>query len=301
MLITTALQEYLNNQNIKLSTKGIYQAFMNNHIIPYFDAVDCSELSADMIDGFAESLSQDGQSATTIKAVVGFMKKGLKGRYERDIFGLEIKPPRNKTITALSLQEQKKLEAQARLSEPLNKVGVFLCLYTGIKTGELCGLMWQDISFEAKLIDINRAVQRIKNMENDPSTKTKVILTELTGKSRRSIPMPDFLADLLYEHKKTSTGEYVISQNAHPTEPRVVQYKFQNLLRKAGLPPVNFIALRHTFAIRALEHDFGIDALSEILGHSSPVVTLSRYVGSLDTVDLKRYYMVRFADRLSGF
>ena len=301
MLITTALQEYLNNQNTKPSTKGVYQGYMNSFIVPYFETVDCSELSAGMIEGFAENLAQNGQSATKIKAVVGFIKKGLKGRYERDIFSLDIKSEQTKTITALSLHEQKMLEARASLSDLPNKVGVFLCLYTGIKTGELCGLMWQDINFEAKLININRAVQRVKNIGDDSFTKTKVILTELTGKSKRCIPIPDFLADLLYEHKKLSAGKYVISKTACPVEPRVVQYKFKNLLSEAGLAPVNFIALRHTFAIRALENDFCITALSEILGHASPVITFSRYADSYEKMDLKRYYMVRFADRISGF
>ena len=301
MLITTALQEYLNTQDTKPSTKGTYQSFINKQIAPYFDNADCSELSAGMIREFAESMTQSGCPAAKVKAVIGFMKKGLAGRYERDIFSLDVKARHTKCIVALSLQEQKQLEAQARMSEPENKVGVFLCLYTGIKLGELCGLMWQDVCFETKQINISRTAQRVRNGDGGPYAKTKVILAELTGKSKRGIPIPDFLVDMLLEHRKAFPGSYVISRNAYPVEPRLVQYRFKTILKKAGLAPVNFNALRHTFAIRALEHDFGIDALSEILGHSSPVVTLSRYVGSLDTVDLKRYYMVRFADRLSGF
>ena len=301
MLIVTVLQEYLRTQNTKPSTKGEYQRFMDKHIVPYFGTAECGALSADAVEGFAGHLLNEGLTAAKVKSVVGFMKKGLRGWYQRDIFSLDIKKGQPKGMAALSLQDQKKLEAQARSSDPSTKVCVFLCLYTGIKIGELCGLMWQDICLETKLINISRMVQRVRNEENDPQAKTKVLLMELTGRARRNIPVADFLADMLQEYRDTHTGEYVISNNAHPAEPRVVQYRFKRLLDKAGLAPTNFNALRHTFAIRAIENDFGINALSEILGHSSPVVTFTRYADSYEKTDLKRYYMARFADRLAGF
>ena len=301
MLIVTALQEYLDAKNTKPSTKGTYQSYMNRHIAPYFGHTECGELSADRIEGFANHLSGGGLAASKVKAVVGFMKKGLEGRYERDIFSLDIKARRTGGIAALNLQEQKMLEDRARLSEPSTKVGVFLCLYTGIKTGELCGLMWRDICFDTKNVHINRTVQRVPSDGGGPLAKTKVLLSDLTGRSRRSIPVADFLLDMLREHRKTCPGDYVISDSAHPAEPRHVQYRFRSLLKKAGLTPTSFNELRHTFAVRALESDFCINTLSEILGHASPLVTLGRYADNIETKDMKRFYMVRFADRLSGF
>ena len=301
MLIVTALQEHLNTHNTKPSTKGAYQSYLNKHIAPYFGSTECGELSADMIEGFANHLSNAGLVSSKVKTVVGFIKKGLEGRYERDIFSLDIKASRTKGVVALNLQEQKKLEARARLSEPLIKVSVFLCLYTGIKISELCGLMWQDVCFDTKNININRTVRRVLNVEGEPSAKTKVLLSENTGRSRRSIPIADFLVDMLREHRSISPGEYVISNNLYPAEPRHLQYRFKSLLKKAGLAPTNFNDLRHTFAVRALESDFCISTLSEILGHASPIVTFGRYSDHIETKDLKRFYMVRFADRLSGF
>ena len=303
MQITTILQAYLNTQEIRPSTKGVYQNFISKHIVPYFGAAECSELSTEKIEGFASFLAVSGLTPAKIRAIVSFMKKGLKGQYKRDIFSLDLKTGRAKGITVLSLHDQKRLESQARLSDSANKVGVFLCLYTGIRIGELCGLMWQDICFKTKLINVNRNVQRIKNEENDSFPKTKVVLMDLTGKSKRSIPIADFLVDMLYEHKNTFYGKYVISHNAHPVEPRIMQYRLKNLLQEAGLDSlnsVNFSTLRHTFATRALENDFGINALSEILGHASPVITCSRYVKGSGKMDLKRFYMVKFAQSVAG-
>ena len=300
MQVTAALQEYLNMQNMRPSTKGVYQNFITKHISPYFGTTECSDLSVEKIEGFANSLTFRSLNPSKIRSVVSFMKKGLKGWYKPDIFSINLKAGETKGITVLSLHDQKRLEAHARLSDPVNKVSVFLCLYTGIRIGELCGLMWQDICFDTKIINVCRTVQRVKSEDEDPFAKTKVVLMDLSGRSRRSIPIADFLADMLFEHKKMFYGKYVISQNAYPIEPRIMQYRLKNLIEEAGLSSINFSTLRHSFAIRALENDFGINALSEILGHASPVVTCSRYVNGFDKMDLKRLYMVKFAQSVAG-
>ena len=53
---------------------------------------------------------------------------------------------------------------------------------------------------------------------------------------------------------------------------------FHRYLDEADIPDINFHALRHTFATRAIEQGFDIKSLSEILGHSSVKFTMERYV-----------------------
>lgn len=65
-------------------------------------------------------------------------------------------------------------------------------------------------------------------------------------------------------------------------EPRTYQKKFKCYLEEAGISDINFHALRHTFATRAIEQKFDIKSLSEILGHSSVKFTLERYVHPSD-------------------
>ena len=65
-------------------------------------------------------------------------------------------------------------------------------------------------------------------------------------------------------------------------EPRVYQEMFKRYLNEAGVEDINFHALRHTFATRAVEQDFDVKSLSEILGHSSVKFTLERYVHPSD-------------------
>ena len=60
----------------------------------------------------------------------------------------------------------------------------------------------------------------------------------------------------------------------------------EKYVKECNLSGVHFHTLRHTFATRCVEVGFEIKSLSEILGHSSPKITLERYVHS--SLELKR-------------
>ena len=77
-------------------------------------------------------------------------------------------------------------------------------------------------------------------------------------------------------------------------EPRVMQNYFRYVQEQCGLKPVNFHALRHTFATCCVEVGFDVKSLSEILGHANVNITLNRYVHP--SMELKHQNM----QKLSG-
>lgn len=86
---------------------------------------------------------------------------------------------------------------------------------------------------------------------------------------------------LLREYR-SNDNSYILTCTTDYIEPRTYQKKFKTYLEEAGIPDINFHALRHTFATRAIEQEFDIKSLSEILGHSSVKFTLERYVHPSD-------------------
>lgn len=64
-------------------------------------------------------------------------------------------------------------------------------------------------------------------------------------------------------------------------DPRTYEDLFKRTLRAADLPSINFHALRHTFATRALEAGMDVKVLSSILGHAQASTTLNLYAHAL--------------------
>ena len=306
-IVPSVIADYLEaiKHRIKPSTYGVYLRYLENHIAPYFEGVACSQLNPKAVQDFIGSQALNGLSAATSKTVLGFLKKGLGGvlpvsMYAVDMPGLEScridvtideqKRLESRRIDVLTIDEQKRLEAAVSVSDATDRVGITLCLYTGIRIGELCGLMWGDIDFPGRQMHVRRTAQRVRSAEGGARTQV-VLLEPHNSQSGRSIPLQDFVLKLLWEHRPLSLGGHVLSRNGEAIEPRNMQYRFKRLLKSAGIRPVPFQATRHTFAARALESGFDLGSLSEILGHSSPAVTLKTYGHLLSAEDRKRLGM----------
>ena len=154
--------------------------------------------------------------------------------------------------------------------------GIILCLYTGLRIGELLALEWSNIDFSKGELTVSKTCHDAKT-ENGYKRITD---TPKTTTSRRVIPIPRQILPLLREQKKKSRSTYVVGEDRLQSV-RSYQYSFSLLLKKLGIPHRGFHALRHTFATRALECGMDVKTLSEILGHKNPVVTLNRYAHSL--------------------
>ena len=70
----------------------------------------------------------------------------------------------DKKINVLSVSEQLRLERFLLSNLDLTKLGVYLCLYTGLRIGELCALKWSDIDLDSNVLSINKSMQRIQNI-----------------------------------------------------------------------------------------------------------------------------------------
>ncbi|MCL2051994.1 MAG: site-specific integrase [Lachnospiraceae bacterium] len=275
----------MRKHQLKPSTYGIYRHYIDSYIAPHFEEAKLKKLTAEAIQEFVNGCSEKGLSPSTIAAIFFFLRNSLKSAYEIDIFQIKLPKQIHKKIEVLSIKEQKFLEIIAKSTDESTYIGIILSLYCGLRIGELCGLLWNDVDFEKRLIFVRRTLQRIKNIDSDAPTKTKVTsLLPKSESSQRNIPLPDFLYVLLDDFKQKSgmTASYVLSIDGKCIEPRIMQFRFKKLLLKAEMRSVNFHILRHTFATRALENGFDIKTLSEILGHSSAAFTMKRYAHTLD-------------------
>lgn len=284
---------------VKESTYSNYSMKLEKHIIPYFGAIRYEKLTIKIFNDFIADKLSSGLSARyvsdicrVIKSITKFVcaKLGYSDKAEL------LSPPKceKKERRLLTCSQQNTLTNYLINNASSANLGIFISAVTGMRIGELCALKWSDIDLEKRIIAVSKTMQRIKNTGG--KTATKIIITPPKSKtSERVIPIPDILYSYL---KKMQCGSdcYVLTGKKHFSEPRTMQYRFKYVLKRTGLPPVNFHSLRHMFATKCV--DIGVDAktLSEILGHSSVEITLNRYVHS--SVERKRSCMKLFSDSI---
>ena len=146
-------------------------------------------------------------------------------------------------------------------------------LTTGLRRGEICGLMWQDFDEAHGTLTVRRTIHAERGGRLTAG-ETK------TGAGKRSITLPPSTAQLLSERRKRSYTEWIFPDPLHPerpTRPNAAYVRMKELLKKAGLPSIRFHDLRHTFATHALASGVDAKTLSGILGHTQASFTLDTY------------------------
>lgn len=193
-------------------------------------------------------------------------------------------------INTINTTDQQKLTEYLLTELDIYKLGILLCLFMGLRLGEICALKWEDIDMISRTLHVNRTVQRLpvdtvhtsgSSQNNHTATrKTSLYIdSPKTSNSLREIPIPDFIYDKLSDYYNTSikSDSYFLKKN-QPMDPRTYQNRFHIYIKEAGIGNTHFHALRHTFATNCISSGADAKSVSEILGHSNVNITLNRYV-----------------------
>jgi integrase len=299
LTFTDVVEQWLSVTSLKVkpSTYADYTSILNLHVIPQFGNRIIQTVTALEINHFTKAKLENGRtdgngglSPKTVRDILSLIKSIMDFAWGEKLISnrLSITYPklRQQTIRVLSRQEQAALEAVLTADINIHKLGILLCLYTGIRIGEVCALLWQDISFEYNMLSVRQTLQRIKNL-NDDGSKTKILIdTPKSLCSVRKIPIPTFMSPLLRNFANDNHTYFLSTANTDFTEPRTMQNHFAKFIKLANIADANYHALRHTFATRCIEAGVDIKSLSEILGHANVNITLNRYVHS--SFDQKR-------------
>ena len=279
------LEKYVRTTT-KQRTYERYSQIVKTHIDGLIGNKEIEELSPFLLQDFIAKLLQTGNSKTgkglsanSVNAIVSVIQNSLKTAHALGIVDKYaanmLKRPRitEKKVECFTLIEQKKIESAVLSSKKSKSFGVLICLYTGLRIGELLALKWSDIDLQKGLLTVSRSCHDGKGglVFDTPKTET----------SRRVIPLPKQIIPLLKNVKKKDVSDFVVSHNGKPVSVRSYQRSFELLLNKLQLEHRGFHSLRHTFATRALECGMDVKTLSEILGHKNPTITLNRYAHSL--------------------
>lgn len=274
--------EFLRKPYIKPETYMGYRRIVDNHISPVLGHFNINEITQENIQDMVNELRQK-LAASTLHGVCRLLKSIFNAAIEKGL--LKYNPYRNiklpktpkSAARVLTSAEQKRFEKAAY---DAGEFEYLVCLYTGIRVGELCALRWQDVDFENHMLHIRHSIHRVPDGNGSNSTKL-VVGTPKSNTSIRDIPLPYFIENMLKDHKKehdVTACDYIFKgTKCMFMDPRTMQQRIAKRCKELGIYGVHMHTLRHTFATRCLERGIRYEVLCEFLGHSSPQITLKHY------------------------
>ncbi len=278
----------------KPSTFEKYSLIYQNYLEAAFGGTPVRQVTEQLA---AARLASYGEVSESLQKSIYGVLNGIL-RYAAEQYHMTVPQIRRPTAEAhrkeaetFDRYEQARLLAVLRTDMDRFKLGVLLCLFTGLRLGELCALKWSDVDFAGGVLCVRRTVQRLY-VENGRRKTALVETAPKSGSSRRRIPLQKSMAALLMGFRN---GKEYIFGGDRPLDPRTMQNHYRKILKEAGVAYRNFHTLRHTYATNCIEGGADVKSLSEMLGHSNVKTTMNYYVHP--SMDAKRMY----ADRLCEF
>lgn len=216
--------------------------------------------------------------------------------------------PTNETITIFTAEEIELFKKECFKCWGTGKrfyqqaAAYILMLNTGLRTGEMLGLLNSDIDLENRVMHIQRGVKEISKRNGVEIQKGREINVgkTKTATSNRTIPLNqvaiDMIEDLRNEMYFGENTPLVCDENGDFTNPVNFRKRFYRILKAAGIETKGLHSLRHTFAtnlVNGVKQANGtIKSLSpkqvaDLLGHSTSEIT-------------ERYYVKKDTNRLNG-
>ena len=211
------LENYVKTTN-KQRTYDRYYQIINTHIIKELGHYRLDDLSALILQKYVSCLLTNGNkrtgvplSANSVNSIISIIQSSLKvanmlGLVKEYCAGKIVRPKiKEKQVLCFSIQEQKQIEHYVLSSNKKKLYGIIICLYAGLRIGELLALTWDDIDLIRGIMYISKTAYDTKNGRciDSPKTITSV----------RIIPLPKQLLSILKELKKSNRSNWVIVDN----------------------------------------------------------------------------------------
>ena len=279
----------------------------DRHVKPYLGQKKLTQLTAADLRELYRTLLERGRigprrgggpglSPTTVRGIHAALHQALRAAVDQGLMpgnpAEQAEPPKiaHKALRILS-QEQMEIFLAAADRDPVWRDFFYTELTTGLRLGEICGLMWSDFDGRKGTLSVSRTLHKEKGgrlVAGD--TKTYA--------GTRKILLPSTTAERLAERKKHSYSQWIFPNPLRPEaplNPSAAYRQLKKILRKTDLPELRFHDLRHTFATHALASGVDAKTLSGILGHTKASFTLDTYTHT--TGDMQK----RAAEIVGGF
>lgn len=261
---------------LKQSTLLTKKAVLQTHILPFFGSKPINEIKASDVRRWQAKLmsSPNNYSQTYLKKINTELNSIIN--YAKRFYDLNTNPcGKAGTIGKAKAEEMdywtydEYIAFREGIKDKSLSYICFEVLYlTGMREGELLALSPADIDLDNKTISINRTYQRIEGKDVFTSPKTR--------KSKRKIPIPDFLCQELSDY---IPSRYMLDadERLFPVTKSYLSHEMIRGCKKTGVKKIRIHDIRHSHASLLINQGCDALMLADRLGHEKVSTTLNTY------------------------
>jgi integrase len=298
--LRTWIQDYM-KPALRQTTWESYHTQVEKHLLPSLGHIPLRQVQTahlqrlynDKLQGGRADGKQGGLSPTSVRYIHAVAHGALEQALQE---GLIVRNPAKAVRLPQKVKKQMRTLDGAGVSAFLSQArqtryyaAFLLELATGLRRGELLGLRWQDIDFDAGTLRVEQQLVLTRDGIAFQAPKTPL--------SRRTIGIPETAVKQLRVHRRESAQEKLLlgdlyddcglvfaHEDGRPVNPRAFTRVFERVVRRAGLPRMAFHDLRHTFATLSLQEGVSVRTIQETLGHHAASFTMTTYAHVTDSM-----------------
>lgn len=245
----------------KPSTLVQYESAVACHLVPAFGEWKLSEITTHDLERFRSSLDAAPRTKNRLMTeAYGIFRRAQK------VYGLPVNPAagierlRERRNVELQVFTPEEVHALARAADDQQDAAVYLvAAFTGLRMGELIALRWRDVDFAASRVRVTA------------SFAGGQLTTPKSGKVR-SVPMASVVASSLaalgQRLRWTGPDDLVFpGESGGHMDGSALRRRYKRALARAGLRPLRFHDLRHTFGTNMIARA-DIVRVQEWMGHA---------------------------------
>ena len=261
---------------LKQSTLLTKKAVLQTHILPFFGSKPINEIKASDVRRWQAKLmsSPNNYSQTYLKKINTELNSIIN--YAKRFYDLNTNPcGKAGTIGKAKAEEMDYWTYDEYIAfregvkdKSLSYICFEVLYWTGMREGELLALSPADIDLDNKTISINRTYQRIEGKDVFTSPKTR--------KSKRKIPIPDFLCQELSDYIQS---RYMLDadERLFPVTKSYLSHEMIRSCKNTGVKKIRIHDIRHSHASLLINQGCDALMLADRLGHEKVSTTLNTY------------------------